>query len=145
MKLQTFDFESSLKTIGNFVQAVISDQDENKKNNMVEELQHFLELAKSPNSSRKRCKNCNSNIPQKKIKLESRVVEMPNEIWTKIMNYLPTKEIFQNFGLVSKRFQSLLGGIKYLQVRNINTVDLCKKFIEIVRNRKSINHFLDKH
>ena len=57
MKLQTFDFESSLKAIGHFVQAVTSGQDENKKNKMVEELQHFLELAKSPNSSRKRCKN----------------------------------------------------------------------------------------
>ena len=138
MKLHTFDFESSLKTIGDFVQAVISDQDENKKNKMVEELQHFLELAKSPNSSRKRCKNCNSNIPQKKIKLESRVVEMPNEIWTKIMNYLPTKEIFQNFGLVSKRFQSLIGGIKYLQVRNIDNLDKCTKVIEIVKNSKTI-------
>ena len=74
----------------------------------------------------------------KKVKFDSEIVEMPNEIWTKIMNYLPTKDIYKSFGLVSKRFHSLIGGIRYLQV-SINSAKCNTKVIEeILKNSKSL-------
>ena len=89
--------------------------------------------------ARKRSKDLDLKFTNKKMKLDSEIVDVPNEIWTKIMNYLPTKDIFNRFGLVNKRFQSLISGIKYLQVKNIygdkfNT-DIVK---EILKNSKAL-------
>ena len=101
MELQSLDFETSLKSIGHFVQVVISDHDENKKIKLVDELQKLLEKA-------------SSSTGINKGKLECERTELPNEIWTKVMNYLPTNDIFKNFGLVCKRFHSLTSGVKHL-------------------------------
>ena len=95
-------------------------------------------MANNTNYARKRSKNLDSKVPNKKRKLISVKVDLPNEIWTKIMNYLPTIDIFKNFGLVSKRFHGLIGGIKYLQVKNIDNVNMCHKVIEIVNNHKAL-------
>ena len=95
-------------------------------------------MASNPNEARKRSTTFESNIHDKKVKLDSGKVEIPNEIWTKIMNYLSKKDIFANFGLVNKRFHGLISGMKYLQVKNIASVKLCKKVIEIVKNSKAI-------
>ena len=141
MELQTFDFESSLKSIETFIQIVVCGQDENKKSRLRKKLYHFLQITNNPSSiTRKRASNLDFEVSQKKIKSDCEgKVKIPNEVWTKIMNYLPTKEIFQNFGLVSKQFHSLIGGIKYLQFRNIDdNVNLCKKILEIVNNCKSL-------
>ena len=46
MELQALEFESSLKSIYNFVQGVVSGQDENKKIKLVEELKKLLEIAR---------------------------------------------------------------------------------------------------
>ena len=53
------------------------------------------------------------------------------------MNYLPTKDIFKNFGLVSKRFHGLIGGMKYLQAKIID-LNMIYKFIEIVKEYNRI-------
>ena len=89
MELQTLEFESSLKSIINFVQAVVSGQDENKKIKLVEELQQLLEMANNSNKARKRSKSFDLKVPEKKIKVDCEKAKLPNEIWTKIMNYLP--------------------------------------------------------
>ena len=138
MELQTFDFEASLKSIGNFVQAVISTNDENKKTKLMKQLNQFNQCLEALATAKKRFKNFDLNVPDKKIKLDSGSLEIPNEIWTKIMNYLPTKEIFQNFGLVSKKFHSLIDGIQYFEVKNIDEKGKCDKIIEIVNNSKAL-------
>ena len=120
MELQTFDFESSLNSIGNFVQAVVSGQDEDKKMQLVEQLNHFLEIADPSSGARKRFKNLDSKVLEEKIKVDFERVELPNEIWIKIMNYLPTNDILNNFGHVCRRFQGLIGDIKYLQAKIID-------------------------
>ena len=102
MELQTLEFESSLKNIVNFVQDVVSGQDENKKIKLVEELQQLLEMVNNSNKARKRSKSFDLKVSEKKIKVDFERAKLPNEIWTKIMNYLPTNEIFKNFGFVSK-------------------------------------------
>ena len=125
MELQALEFESSLKSIYNFVQGVVSGQDENKKIKLVEELKKLLEMANNSNVAKKRSKSFDLKVPGKKIRVDYERVELPNEIWTKIMNYLPTKDIFKNFGLVSKRFHGLIGGIKYLQAKIIDRGRKC--------------------
>ena len=50
---------------------------------------------------------------------------------------MPTKDIFKNFGLVSKRFHGLIGGIKHLQAKIID-LNMIYKFIEIVKEYNRI-------
>ena len=48
----------------------------------------------------------------------------PNEIWLKVIQYLPTKDVFRNFALICKRFNNLTqdsGAVKYLQLTAIDT------------------------
>ena len=139
MELQTFDFELSLKSIENFVQVVVWGQDENKKIRLRKKLNHFLQITNNhSNITRKRPSNLNFEVSQKKIKPESEgKVKIPNEIWTKIMNYLPTSDIFNNFGLVNKRFQSLIGAVKYLKV-NLKRVRMNNDVFEVVKNSKTL-------
>ena len=96
-------------------------------------------IISNTNGARKRSTYLDLEFTNKKMKLNSEIVEMPNEIWTKIMNYLPTEDIFKSFGLVNKRFQSLISGIKYLQVKNIygdkSNTEVVK---EILKNSKAL-------
>ena len=138
MELQTSDFESSLNSIGNFVQAVLSGQDENKKTKLVEQLNQFLEMACPSVSAKKISNNFDSKIPDdKKIKLVTGRMDVPNELWTKVMNYLPTHEIFKNFRLVCKRFDSLTSGIKYLNGK-ITDAKMSDIVLKIVKNSRTI-------
>ena len=43
-----------------------------------------------------------------------REIELSNEIWLKVMNYLPTKDIFGTFALLNKRLKGLTLNSKYL-------------------------------
>ena len=137
MELQPFDFESSLNSIGNFVQAVVSGQDEDKKMQLVEQLNHFLEIADPSSGARKRSKNFDPKVPEKKIKVDLKSVELPNEIWIKIMNYLPTNDILNSFGHVCRRFHGLIGDMKYLQAKIIN-LDMFDELIAVLEESKGI-------
>ena len=119
MELSNTFFDSYLTSFGNFVQVVSSSNDENKKTKLVEQLNQFLEITSPLPATKKRSNNFELKVPDKKIKLATGRMDVPNEIWTKIMNYLPTNCIFKNFGLVSKKFHSLTSGIKYLHCKLI--------------------------
>ena len=55
----------------------------------------------------------------KKSKLEQiKKIELPNEIWLKIMNCLSTKDVFLNFKLVCKNFSALTSDLFYLEISN---------------------------
>ena len=137
MELQTFDFEASLNSIGNFVQAVVSSSDEKKKTKLVETLKQFLEMAASKVVAKKRFKNSDLSVTDKKIKHDSGRMDIPNEIWTKIMNYLPSNSIFKNFRLVCKRFHGLTSGIKRLHAQIIDS-NLSDVVLKIVKNSRAI-------
>ena len=107
MEISNTFFDSSLTNFGNFVQVVVSSNDENKKTKLVEQLNHFLEIADPSSGARKRSKNFDPKVLEKKIKVDFERVELPNEIWIKIMNYLPTNDILNSFGHVCRRFQGL--------------------------------------
>ena len=61
-------------------------------------------------------------VPQsKKIKLNPiRNIEIPNEIWLKIMNYLPTRDIFGTFALLNKRLNGMTTDSKSLKYLSLN-------------------------
>ena len=52
----------------------------------------------------------------KKPKMELVLTNVPNEMWIKVLTYLPTKDIFGGFAQVSKHFNNLTTSIKYLNI-----------------------------
>ena len=61
--------------------------------------------------------------PGKKIKLDQtpkKALDLPNEIWTKIIKYLPSKDVYGTLTLVNKRFQSLALDSGVLRIIKIN-------------------------
>ena len=126
-----------MTSFGNLVKVVSSSNDENKKTKLVEQLNQFLEMASPLAAVTKRSNYFDSKVSDKKIKLDSGRVDVPNEIWTKIMNYLPTNSIFNNFGLVCKRFHGLTSGVKYYQCK-ITHLNMMHTVLKIVKNSKAI-------
>ena len=137
MELSNSLFDSLLTSFGNLVQVVASSNDENKKTKLAEQLNQFLEMIKPSVAVRKRSNNFESQVPDKKIKHDTGRVDVPNEIWTKIMNHLSTNEIFHNFGLVSKRFLGLTSGMKHFHSKIIDE-NMSDTILKIVKNSRAI-------
>ena len=81
---------------------------------------------------------------RKKAKLnpiKGKNTALPNELWFKIMNYLPTKDLFGTFALVNKKFYTLSldpNAVKYLQLDDIVTHYEFEDVKGIVRRYKHI-------
>ena len=72
----------------------------------------------------------------------------PDEIWLKIIQYLPTKDVFRNFALTCKRFNNLTqdsSAVKYLQLSAIDTWQKFEKVSQLISKSKSLVEFkIDK-
>ena len=82
----------------------------------------------------------------------------PDEIWLKIIQYLPTKDVFRNFALICKRFNNLTqdsSTVKYLQLTAIDTwqkfenvsklISITKYLVELKINKGWDFYFDKKH
>ena len=84
-------------------------------------------------------------VPEKKLKLsESPLMNLPNEIWMKILKYLPTYDILKNFNLTCKQFHSLAispGAIKSLQlkVENFKESTQYQEIVKVLKRSKTLN------
>ena len=140
------DFTHAMNNFEKIVHDVISGADQIQKDQLVKKLQHFLGMTKSSESknSRKRLKSANTENALKKMDFDSRakfLQHLPDEVWVKIMNYLPTTYVFNAFGHVCKRFHNLTYEIKYLKIRYIKEGNNWAKVTEIVKNCKSLIEF----
>ena len=89
--------------------------------------------------------------PNKTIKINSSSsnMEIPNEIWLKIMNYLPTEDIFLNFACLNKRLNGLTKdskALKYLslQFKSKEAMKILKRSTGLVGLRiKQISSYSD--
>ena len=64
-------------------------------------------------------------------------MDVPNEIWIKIMNYLPTDEICHKFGLVSKQFHSFTSSVRHLHCKIVD-LKISDTVLKIVKNSRTI-------
>ena len=115
-------FDLTVNAFEDLVTEVFSGTDEDQKIKLRDKLKYFTKVS-SANCKRKVKINQENSIKAKKLRLRmARNVELPNESWIKIMNYLKTKDIFNNFALVCKLFHDFtqdLNSIRYFQVENI--------------------------
>ena len=122
MDVQTFDVKTNkVKEIAN---AVFTGSDEELKIKLLKELKEITKIGKK------------SVNPKKKQKIDiSRRVDLPNEIWTKIINYMSTYDVFGNLALVNKHLHQLTlepGTLKYLKIIRLymhesNAIDILKR------------------
>ena len=85
----------------------------------METLDRIMKLGKSQNIKWQPSLEHMELSASKNIKLEQeRNMDFPNEIWSKIIKYLPSNDVYQSLNLVSKRFQSLVLDSGVLRVIN---------------------------
>ena len=115
MFLNPESFDLALDTIETFAKEIFSGKDEIQKLKLSQRLKNLLHLNDIEKST-ELMQNLEVNAPRK--------VELPDEIWLKMIQNLPTKDLFANFSLSCKKFHNLSqdsSAVKYLHVKNINT------------------------
>ena len=80
---------------------------------------------------------------QKRVKLDpNRRVELPDEIWMKIMSYVKSMHLFLNVSLVCKRFYNIhRSAIKYLKVECVRNKKKFQSAIKVLAQCKSLKAF----
>ena len=170
----SFNFKQKeiVQNFENLVKEVFLSNNENQKNEILEKVESILKICKTSTVSNyenprpaKRLKvelmdkvdsnlaNFKKNLqgPQKNtIFVEDTKVDsskLPNELWMKILTYLPTRDIFATFALVNKHFHRLTldpRSIKYLQIRDIDSDCMdqlynMKKVLKRCKNLKELS------
>ena len=144
----------ALECLGNLVkEAVHEDKDEEKMELLTsihkssKTLQTFTEmLFEEPKiKDQKISLETSKQVPEKKLKLSpSPLMNLPNEIWMKILNHLPTYDILKNFNLTCKQFHSLAtspGAIKSLLLKLENAKDSFQyqEIVKVLKRSKTLN------
>ena len=129
--------ENLFDNFENLVQQVFSNADE--KANFLKKFEKFKATCK------KRSIELSENDVSrgKKLKLKIRT-QVPNEIWLKIMKYLPSKDCFGSFALVNKHFHGLTldpSALKYLQIGDIKNDLHFEKLMKVVKRSKNLKEF----
>ena len=127
--------DSTVDYFENFVKDVLQGGDVNQKNHLVKRLQKFVNLhnfGKRPLDS----EQTESHQLNKKLKRNN--VELPNEMWIKIMNYLDTWNVFGNFSLTCKSFHNLTSAIKWLHMKDITNDNEFQNIVKILRRSTTL-------
>ena len=109
------------------------------------------ELVEEPkvNPLNKRSFEISEQVPDEKLKLSpSPLMDLPNEIWMKILSFLPTYDILKNFNLACKHFHSLATNpcaIKSLQLKleeNVKESSHYEEIIKLLKRSKTLNKLI---
>ena len=100
------NFEEMLKNFQKFAMEVFFGNDQESKSKLIEELKNILKLGIHLQAPKRKIENMEqSNV--KTIKLNpNRKVDLPNEIWLKIINFLSPKDVHgKNYFFISNVFK----------------------------------------
>ena len=157
MAMFQYDQELVIRGFQKFVNDVFDGNDEEPKKKLCESLHEIItnchcskgdkmtEIKTESSISRKRSKTrCKllETKKEKKLKIEpARKLELPSEIWLKIMNCLNTKDLMTNFALVCKNFNNFVKDVKYLQLKNITDIrfESALKLLKTTKHLKEIS------
>ena len=143
--------------LGNFVKHAVHEKGEKKEDlltiikNSAEKLEKFSGmLAEETNNNppKKRPLETSKQVPDKKLKPSpSPLMELPNEIWMKILSFLPTYDILKNFNLTCKHFHSLATNpcaIESLQLKLENAKDSSQyqEIVKVLKRSKTLKKFI---
>ena len=119
--LLSSDFEKSLGNIEQYVKNILDLNDQNKKKALWFHFQKLINmLFLNEDTIKQPRKPDNVESQPKKLKLEPVLNRFPDEMWMKILTYLPVNDIFGSFALISKHFHNLTmdsAAIKYFHFK----------------------------
>ena len=125
--LLSSNLEMSLGNIEKYVKNILDQNNANKKQTLWFHLQKLMNMMYLNERNTKRPREVNGfESNSKKPKVDPVLTRFPDELWMKILTYLPTKDMFGSFALVSKHFNNLTKdsfSIKYLHLKNTNFDD----------------------
>ena len=124
-------FQHHIETFEKFVNNVFSGCDRTQKSLLLEKCQNFVRIGEE---SKKRFLKDAKTIPKGK-QSKNRV---PDEIWLKIIGFLETKDVFGNFAVVCKRFNSLTLQPTAIKKLSINYKNIKSKSFLNVLNIKAM-------
>ena len=141
------DLEIAGKKLHEFAIEIFAGNDENLKVKLLEGMKNLTNLKSTITIKRPiEVVDIDSEASEaKRIKLKA--VELPNEIWMKIMNYLEPKVLFKNLALVNKYFRNLTldpSAIKYLHLVEDNictkkrSKQLFKNWMIVIKRSKAL-------
>ena len=89
-------FDVTIENFQRFAEEIFSPGGEDKfKGKLMEALDQIMKIGKRLNIKRLPMANHNDSSLGKKIKLSKyRTMDLPNEIWTKIIKFLPSKDVY---------------------------------------------------
>ena len=99
------NFEEMVKNFQKFAMEVFFGNDQESKSKLIEELKNILKLGTHLQAPKRKIVNMDQSMA-KKIKLDpNRKVDLPNEIWLKIINFLSPKDVHgKNYFFISNVF-----------------------------------------
>ena len=122
-------FEQVLKYIEKFSESVIFrgiPERNGKFNDMLQKVLGFQKVKNEINKANKTSKN-------QVIKPSSIKVQLPDEVWLKIMSYLTSKDIFANFALVCKHFNNLSLDSQAIKCLDLFGITNAKKYKSVLK------------
>ena len=115
-------FNTKVKEFATFAETVFSGQNEALKNELIRKVNRVCQKRKLPSlSNDSRWLASTKGAKKKRTK-----VQLPDEIWIKILGFMKQKDVFRNFALTCKHFNKLSldpSIIKSLYLRNIDQID----------------------
>ena len=153
------EFDKFIHDFEKFAREVFNGRNENEKTKLHKKLEEFLtfkdhykkkhdseKLENLLTQSRKRQMTSLVHLNSKKRKLEpTKLFDVPNEIWLKIMSYLKFSDVLKNFNLVCKHFNNLSldsSAIKYIQLKGIKDRKLYNQAITVMKRSKTIHEII---
>ena len=146
------NFDKILRYFETTVEYILFDEDQARISKLSQTLQRISTLQHFAVTSRKpKYHQVENREPRtKKAKMEK--IDLPNEIWLKIINNLSTKDVFQNFSLVCKRFNNLAldpSALKSITIKNTSKMSFetfgnVKKVIQRSKKLQELKLFEDK-
>ena len=83
----------------------------------------------------------NPHVAKKQKLDQTKIPQMPDEIWLKILNLMESQDIFANFALVCKRFHNLTldsRAVKTINLIEIKTLEQYESARKVLKQSKNL-------
>ena len=131
--LKSCDFEMALKVMDKFVENVLIGSDKHQKMKLVERFKTYQAFYELLTMKEKIIFQNQSNT----------TIDVPDEIWLKIMRYLDYKDVFENVSLVNKHFHNLTHDssvIRSIDLFKTNDETKLHQKMEVLKRSRNITH-----
>ena len=141
-KLKEKDFDRILDFYEKFSESVIFQDTEERKVKLFDMFKKMLKLEKPKNAIIRSLVH-EKAVEAKKQNLNSiKILNVPKEIWLKILNFMRSQTIFANFALVCKKFHELTldsGAVKNIRLIKIKTQELYEKAVKVLKRSRNLS------